>query len=297
MHRVWATIVLASLGWGTAGVATRAALADGVSPYGIAVYRGVIATAAVVLFVVARRGGLPRTSAAWRVGVTMGVTNLALPFILSNIALQYASAGFLGLMTALIPIMTAVMAHFLLASERLNGRRLLGLIVALGGVAALFLSGDSGLVDGGRPLFAGVLGLAAVLSISYGGVYAKRYAGRYSTLDVSGVHFLSGSAVIVVAMLIAEGAPGSMSAASWGLLAYMGVLCTFMPFALFYWLLRRVSATYASMVGYVVPLVAVVAGMVFLDEVLQPGIIAGGLLIFAGVVITDRSYRVPAPVI
>lgn len=295
MYRVWATIVLASFGWGTSGVATRAALGEGAGPYAIATYRGLIAAAAVIVFVVVRRGGLPRTAVAWKVGLTMGVSNLAVPFILTNVALQYVSAGFIGLMMALIPIMTALMAHFLLTSERLSTRRVLGLVVALSGVAALFASGDSGLVEGGRPLFAGMLSLAAVLAISYGGVYAKRYAGRYSTLDVSGVHFLSGSVVIIVAMLIAEGSPGGATAAAWGLLVYMGVLCTFMPFALFYWLLRRVSATYAAMVGYVVPLVAVVAGIVFLDERLQPGIVLGGLLIFAGVVMTDRSYRVRVP--
>ena len=222
----------------------------------------------------------------------MGISNLALPFVLSNIALQYASAGFLGLMIALIPLMTAVMAHLLLPAERLTPVRFLGLVVGLSGVAMLLLSGDSGLAEGGRPLLAGILGLIAVLAISYGGVYAKRYAGKYRTLDVTGVHFVSGSVVIVVAMFIVEGAPVVETAAAWSLLTYMALVSTFMPFALFYWLLRQVSATYASMVGYVVPVIAIVAGVILLDERLQPGIVLGGLLIFIGVLITDQSYRI-----
>jgi drug/metabolite transporter (DMT)-like permease len=292
MRRVWIAIMLASVGWGTGGVATRVALAEGASPYAVAMYRGLIAAAAVIVFLAVRRRGVPRTAAAWRVGVAMGVSNLALPFILGNIALQYASAGFIGLMTALIPIMTAVMAHFLLADERLVTARFIGLTIALSGVAVLLVSGDSGLAEGGRPLLAGLLGLVSVLSISFGGVYAKRYAGQYRALDVSGVHFVTGSLVIVAAMLVAEGPPGGETAVAWGMLAYLGVAATFMPFALFYWLLRRVSATYASMVGYVVPLIAVAAGLVFLDERLQAGMVIGGLLILVGVVVTDRSYRV-----
>jgi drug/metabolite transporter (DMT)-like permease len=291
VHRVWLSITAASLGWGTAAVATRATLAEGVGPFGIALFRGAFAAAAVVVFLAARRRGIPRSAAAWKVGLVMGVSNLALPFVLSNIALQYASAGFLGLMTALIPIMTAALAHFLLADERLSALRLLGLTIALAGVAALLASGDSGLTEGGRPLLAGVLGLGAVIAISYGSVFAKRYAGQYGSLEVSGVHFVSGSLLIAASMFVAEGPPGSVSVAAWGMLVYMGVACTFMPFLLYYWLLRRVSATYASMAGYVVPIIAVVAGLVFLDERLQPGIVAGGLLILAGVLVTDRSYR------
>jgi drug/metabolite transporter (DMT)-like permease len=55
--------------------------------------------------------------------------------------------------------------------------------------------------------------------------------------------------------------------------------------------LSRVSSTQASLVGYIVPLVALVAGVVILDERLQVGIAAGGVLILIGVVLTDRSER------
>jgi drug/metabolite transporter (DMT)-like permease len=64
-----------------------------------------------------------------------------------------------------------------------------------------------------------------------------------------------------------------------------------LPFLLFFWLLRRVSATKASLVGYIIPLVSLTAGIVLLDEKLQLGIGFGGLLILAGVVLTDRSER------
>jgi drug/metabolite transporter (DMT)-like permease len=223
----------------------------------------------------------------------MGITNMAVPFVLANIALQYASAGFVGLMTALIPILTAVMAHFLLQGERLTGMRVVGLVVALAGVAALMLSGDSGLAEGGRPVYAGILGLVSVLAISYGGVYAKRFAGQYRNLDASGIHFLSGTIVIAVIWLVGDGLPKAESLRALSLMAYLGLVSTFAAFALYYWLLQRVSATYASLTGYVVPVFAIVSGIVLLDERLQPGIVLGGALILIGVIITDRSYRRP----
>ncbi|MGA9595671.1 MAG: DMT family transporter, partial [Acidimicrobiia bacterium] len=77
----------------------------------------------------------------------------------------------------------------------------------------------------------------------------------------------------------------------WLLIIYMTVVGSVLPFLIFFWLLRRVSATKASLVGYVIPLVALVAGIVLLDEKLQVGIGVGGVLILAGVVLTDRAER------
>lgn len=291
MRRVWAAMIVASLGWGLAGVATRATLDEGVEPFALATFRSGFAVVAVIAFLAIRRAGVPRSPAAWRVGLMMGVTNLAIPYLLSNVALQYASAGFLGLTTALIPLFTAIVAHIALAGERLDGLKVAGLVVGFAGVAVLFSSGDSGLEEGGRPLVAGVLALISVLSIAVGGVYAKRHAGGYGPLEVTGVHFVTGVIVIVVAMFVGEGAPGAMTGKAWLLLATMGVLCTFVPFVLYYWMLRSVSATFASIAGYLVPPIAVAAGITFLGEHLQPGIVAGGLLILAGVLISDRAER------
>ena len=106
------------------------------------------------------------------------------------------------------------------------------------------------------------------------------------------MQFVSGTAIMVVATVLTEGAlPLSLGGGSWALLVYMGVVSTFVPFALYYWMLRRASATFASMAGYLVPPIAVVSGIVFLSERLEKGIILGGLVILAGVILGDRAER------
>ncbi len=326
MRRVWLALSIASLGWGTAGVLTRVVLNEGVEPYASAALRSSLAAVVVLIFLFARRvqinrrprirflpagrrkpdhprdlltrtrsRGVPRSPEAWKVGLVMGVSNLAVPYVLSTIALQYASAGFIGLTTALIPLFTALLAHFALENERLSPMKVGGLVLGFAGVGALLGSGESGLVSGGRPLVAGVLALISVASIAAGGVYAKHHSGAYEPLDVTGVHFVSGSIVIVIATLIAEGLPPAPSGLAWALLVTMAIFTTFVPFALYYWMLRSVSATFTSIAGYLVPPIAVIAGIVFLDERLQSGIVLGGLLIFAGVLVTDRSERMIRP--
>jgi drug/metabolite transporter (DMT)-like permease len=292
VRAVWFSILLAALGWGTSSVATRGALEQGMGPYAIATYRSLIGAVAVVVFLVVMRRGLPRGSATWKTGLVQGITNLAVPYILLNIALQHASAGFVGLLVALVPMLTAVLAHFMLPAERLGVVKVLGLAVAAGGVGVLLLAGDSGLVDGGRPDLALLLGFLGAASIAFGGTYAKIHAGAYTPLQVTGIHFVSGAAVIAVVALSVEGPSAPQNMETWALMTYLGLFGQFMPFVLFYRLLQRVSATYASMVGYVVPLIAVTAGVILLDERLQAGIVLGGLLILVGVLITDRSERI-----
>ena len=220
-----------------------------------------------------------------------GIFQLSIPFILFNLAYDNASAGFVGLFAALIPLGTAIVAHFMLPDEPLHLAKMFGLSLAFAGVAFLLLSGDSGLAEGGRPLVAAALSLGAVVSISYAGVYAKRNAGNFDPMELAFMQFAIGIVLIGSAMLIFEGMPGAISQWGWMLIFYMTVVGSVVPFLLFFWLLQHVSATKASLVGYIVPLIALFAGVILLDERLQLGIGVGGILILAGVIATDRTER------
>ncbi len=294
--RIWSAIVVAALAWGTTGVATRAALNDGVPPIAMVAIRAVIA--AVLLYAVLRIRKTPisRDRDSLRLGFVAGVFQLSLPFLLFTLAYQYASAGFVGMLVALIPLGTASVAHVMLPDEKLHSAKVIGLLVAFFGVVFLLASGDSGLAEGGEPFLAAMLSLGAVASIAYSSVYAKRHAETFDPIELTWMQFMVGIVVVGGAMLIAEGWPSAISTWGWLLILYLTILGSVLPFLLFYWLLTHVTSTKASLVGYVVPLVALIAGVVLIDEQIQAGIIGGGLLILVGVVLTDRAERRrPAP--
>ena len=294
--RIWAAFGGAALTWGSAGVATRAALDSGVPPIALTAIRAIIAT--VVLVALARWNGkqIGTDAATWRIGGVMAVFNLALPFLTMTFAYRYASAGFVGFIIALIPLVTALMAHYVLDDEPVSTRKLGALTVALAGVALLLSSGDSGLATGGRPLLAAGLTTIGVLAIGYSGVYAKKTSGTYHPITLSATQFGLGIVLLVPLMLIAEGLPEGITAWGWALIVYLSVVGSVVPFLLYYWVITHVSSTSASTIGYLVPLVSLVAGIVLLDEQLQFGIAAGGALILAGVVLTGRVERRAAAV-
>lgn len=286
--RIWTAIVVSSVGWGTAGIATRAALREGIGPYTIMGMRILIAAAAVFAYRLLRRRPLPGPR-LWRLGAVIGLTNITAPYILFTLAVQHASAGFLGLLITNIPLATAVWAHFLLPDERLNRLKAFGLSLAVAGLALLLITGESGLGDAGRAGTAAALALGGVVVAAFGGVHARRHAPDHHILDLAGPQFALGALVLVITMLAVEGLPEGISAAGWGLVVYMAFAGTFMPFLLFFWMLQRVSATTASLPSYLIPVIALTGGALLLGEQVTLLMVFGGALILSGVVFTERA--------
>jgi drug/metabolite transporter (DMT)-like permease len=286
----WIAFVVAAVGWGTGGVAVRAAFDEGVGPWTTVALRVALAAILVIAFLASR--GIRRPDRlSMKIGSVLAVTNLLIPYVLFTFAYEEASAGFVGLFAGLIPLATAVYAHFMLTNEKLNGGKIIGLAVGFIGVAALLVSGDSGLGSEGRPLVAAALALISVAAIGYAGAYAKRYAGRYDPLEITGLQFLLSSVILIPAMVWFEGLPDSLTAPGWALVFYMAIASTFLPFYLYYRLIESAPVTTVSLVGYLVPLVSLVAGVALLGEQIEPGIVVGGTLILTGMIITDRSGR------
>ncbi len=289
--RIWLAFGLASFGWGTAGVGVRAAFDQGVPPLAMVALRAVIAAAAIFAYLQFARGAIPRGRAEWKTGMVMSLFNLTLPFILFTLGYQYASAGFMGLLAALLPLATAVFAHFLLPDDPLYTGKVIGLAVALAGVGFLSLTGDSGLAEGGRPLVSLGLGVAAVVCIGGANIYAKKRAASYDPAEVTGMQFAVGSVMLIAVTAVFEGWPSEITTLGWLLVAYLALVGSVLPFLMYYWVLKHVTVTSAQIIAYLVPLVALTAGIIVLDEKLEIGIAVGGALILLGVVITGAAER------
>lgn len=253
--------------------------------------RAIIASVAIFAFLHFIRGDVPRGRDEWTMGLVMSLFNLSLPFVLFTIGYQYASAGFMGLLAALIPITTALFAHFLLPDDPLYSGKVIGLVVAFAGVAFLSFTGDSGLEEGGRPALALALGVAAVVCIGIANIYAKKRAHHYDPVEVTGMQFAIGAVMLTILTAVAEGYPSEITALGWVLVFYLALIGSVVPFLSYYWVLKHVSVTRAQIIAYLVPLVALTTGIVVLDEKLEVGIAVGGAMILLGVVITGAAER------
>jgi drug/metabolite transporter (DMT)-like permease len=247
---------------------------------------------ACVLVPLVLRGGRVRLLRGRVRQVTwLALLDLAAPALLITLGLVAVPSSLAGTLVASVPIMVALLALRYAPGERVSGLRLLGLFIGIGGVALLL--GAEGAGDA-RALAGGLLCLAAALFYAGGALYyQRRFADLPPLVVVAGT--LIGSAVLS-AVPAALDAPQAMpSSTVLGALVVLGAGCTGLGYIAFYSLVSDLGAARASVVTYLAPAVAVLGGVVLLDEPLTAAIVAGLLLVLAGAWLSSGRRPPAAP--
>jgi drug/metabolite transporter (DMT)-like permease len=216
----------------------------------------------------------------------LGITWMALPFTLFPIAQQWISSSLAGMLNSAMPVLTVVVATLL--TRRAPGRwQALGVAVGLVGVVAI---GADGWRQGDTTALGVVLVVVAVSSYALSVNLAVPLQQRYGALPV----LVRIQAVAVVAT--APGAVVALPSSSWGVdsvaaVVALGVLGTGWAFVAMATLIGRVGATRGSITTYLVPVVAVVVGVVAFDERVPPSALVGTALVLAGAALASRAER------
>jgi drug/metabolite transporter (DMT)-like permease len=288
------TALLLTLGgmWGLSFLFIEVAL-RGLTPLWIVAGRTLVGGAFLLVVLRLRRQPLPRSARLWGHLLVLGVVSNAVPWGAVAWAQQAIPSGLAALLMALVPTST-LLVSVLLGMERFSPARAVGLLLALGGVG-LTVAAD--LDDSGRLIAIAVIVTATVL-YALGAVYAKRFvSGTASALTIATGQVISAGGVSLFGALLLDPRPTAEALAPTvlGSVLALGTLGTGAAFLVFYVLIERVGATNTTLVTYLIPLVAVVAGAVVLGERLPPEALAGGVLIGLGIWLAQRGTR-PGPV-
>jgi drug/metabolite transporter (DMT)-like permease len=278
---------LASLMWGTADVAGKLAM-DGIPPVTLAALR--FAVALIVLWPLARRTGLPRVPAT--VVAPLGLTGVALTFLLQNMGLARTEASNASLLQGAVPMFGVVFAVILL-HEHLGLRRLVSVGIAALGVAAITLPGSNGIE---RPGLGDALVLASAGCFAIFIVMGRTAFPRYGTFPVLAGMATWGLAALIpaAAFELSRAQPTSVGLSEAGLVIYLGVGCSALTYALWGYALCHLEAASAAMFDALIPVVGVVAAMVVLRDAPTMWQLAGGTLVLSGVWMTLREPQRPA---
>lgn len=275
--RAWVAFGAVSVLWGIPYLFIKVAIEGGVPPAFLAWSR-VLLAAALLLAITWRAGTLGSVRGRLRWVAAYAVLEIAIPFPLIAAGEQDVSSSLAAILIATVPLIIAVLAVRFDASERVGGRRLVGLLVGFAGVVALV-----GLDVAGRP--AELLGAGLILVAAVGYAAGPMILNRQlpdldprATMAVA----LTFAAVVLTPFALAAPPAASPSGAALGSIVVLGVLCTALAFALFGTLLIEVGPGRAAVITYVAPVVAVALGVAVLGERPGAGAIAGLLLIIAG---------------
>lgn len=204
-----------------------------------------------------------------------------------------ASDGAL-IVPTMVPVLTAVMAT--LIGERLTAGKLAGFAVSSVGVAMVIAGGQRlGAEISGQRLLADLMALAGAVCWSGYGVVGRIAMRDRSPIALVALTSLIGSAMLFPLGFLEQGYRDvpSWTVSAWAAMGFLVVFATILGFVLFYWAVRRFGAALGAMVGYLVPIAAVLVAFLFLGERPEPLQLAGGAVILAGVRVATLRHAAP----
>jgi len=279
--------------WGSSFLWIKIAVQE-VDAFTLVGWRLLFGTLGMVAVIALRRPDFPRRRSIWLALAVQGIINTALPFVLISWGEKSIDSAVAAVLNSTVPLFTLVIAHFALHDEPITARKAIGLLIGFGGVLAL-MARD---LEAGN-LRVGIIGQAAVLvaSVSYASasVFARRTMREVSPLVQAFVPMAFADALVWSAAT-QVGHPGRLPALplTWVALVWLGLLGSCVAYLLYYHLLHAVGATRAVMVTYVFPVVGVALGVIFLNELTDWHLLAGGLLVVASLVVVNWKPKAAA---
>ena len=300
--REWALLVTLSILWGGSFFFTEVALAA-LPPLSVVFARVAIGALALLVLVHAAGLRLPRGLRLWRAFFVMGALNNLIPFSLIVWGQTAITGGLAAILNATTPLFTVVLAHILTRDERLTLAKLAGVAVGFLGVAVMI--GPQvlgGLATGGLGIavLAHLAVLGAALSYAFAGIYGRRFRDTPPLITATGQ--VTASTIMLCPLALMVDQPWTLAlpdpeitwAINWaivGALLGLGLLSTAAAYVIYFRILARAGATNLLLVTFLIPVSAILLGVMVLSEQLTAAQVAGMGLIALGLVAIDG--RVP----
>ena len=273
--------------WGTTWLAIRIGL-ESYPPFFSVAVRFLIAGPAFLLIMRIRGDRIPWELRAQPLFLTLGVLSFVISFGVVYWGEQYLASGLTAVIFALMPLLTGIVAHYLLPQEPLRRSTLLGLLVGLIGIVLLNLS-DLGRFHPRAPQAALVV-LVSPVVVAVASVLAKKHLHEYPVLSFSALPMTYGGiAHAALWFLFERDVPLSWSWPGVGTIAYLIVFGSMVTFASYYYLLERVKVSRLNLVAYLTPIIALAVGVLFGGEILTPAMMLGAALVLGGVAVANRT--------
>lgn len=286
-RREWAMLLLLALVWGGSfffnGVAVRE-----LPSFTLVWLR--VAVAAVCLWGVLRAAGLrmPRGGAVWAAFFGMGLLNNVLPFMLIVWGQHRIASGLASILNATTPLFTVLVAHALTDDEKLTPLKAGGVAVGFAGAAVMI--GPDALRGLGGNTLAQLACLAGALSYAFAGIFGRRFRRMGVAPLATAAGQVTASTVLLLPLMLLADQPWTLAmphAATWAAVLGVGTLSTALAYVLYFRILATAGATNLLLVTFLIPVSAILLGVLVLGEVLRVGQVAGMALVGVGLAFID----------
>jgi drug/metabolite transporter (DMT)-like permease len=286
-HRIrdWTLLAALVAMWGSAFMFIKLGVAT-VPPATLVASRLVLGAA--LLYAVMRMRGiaLPPPGSRWLPFAVLAIVGNSVPFYLISWGQQFIDSALAGILMAVMPLTTLLLAHFFVAGERLTANRLLGFSVGFAGIVVLM--GPAALAGLGINVTAQAAVLAGALCYAANSIMSRRLIATDFLVASTAVLIVASLMIVPLALLIDRPWALAPSLGSAAAIVWLGVGPTALATLLYFRLIAAAGPTFMSLVNYLSPMVALVVGITMLGE--QPGTtaVAGLGMILLGIALSRR---------
>jgi drug/metabolite transporter (DMT)-like permease len=289
----WGLLLLLALLWGSSFFFYKVLVAV-MPPVTVVLGRVGIAAIAMNFWLLATGQRLPLSNGRWVGFLLLGFLNNVLPFILIAWGETRVSSGMASILNATTPIFMVAVAHWATHDEKLSWAKTAG--IALGILGVIVLVGPEAFA-GGAYIWGELAVVGASCVYAFGGVYSRRFKDLPPLVAATGQ--VTGGAVMLVPLSLLVDHPWSLpvpDAGIWASLFAIALINTALAYFVYYRMLATIGVTYISLVTFLIPIIALLLGAVFLGEGVTVQAMAGMAVIAAGLgAIDGRLFRLVRP--
>jgi drug/metabolite transporter (DMT)-like permease len=278
-------LVLLAAVWGASFLFMRMGVPD-FGPVALVELRLLIASL-FLLPVLKVRAGLGELPGNWRPLTILGILNSAVPFLLFSYATLYVTAGYSSVINATAPLWGALVA-WLWLSERLPVIGVIGIVTGFAGVAVL--TGDAQSLANPGATGAAMAAVGGAFFYRIGANFARRYTRHQNSLSVATGSMLF-PALLLAPVAIACWPDVQPSLRAWIAIIAMGIGSTGFAYILYFRLIANVGPAKAITVAYLIPVFAMLWGVLLLGEAVTGRMVIGCLVIFVGTALVSGVFR------
>ncbi len=289
--RVWLAFAALCVIWGSSYLFIRLGVRD-LTPPALIALRLLVGAAVITTIATVRRHDLRLQRRDFLVLLVVATINTAAPFLLIAWGEVTVPSGLAAVLNSTVPIFSMVLAGAVLQDEPMTLPRLGGVALGFTGVVVL-LSKSLGQATIHWSALSGQ-GAIVLASICYavGAVSIRKNLRGVPPLTMATYTLLiAASETVLLSLVFSRPAWGAMTSTTWFAVAWLGILGSGMAYLLAFYVLSNWGAARYTLLAYMMPVVGLTLGAVFLHEVLDWHIIAGSILVVSGVILASLVKR------
>lgn len=273
--------------WGTTWIFIKLGLAD-LPPISFAGMRFVVSCLILLPIIFWKKIPMPSGGKAWALIFITGFLQFFFNYGMLFWGEQHITSGLAAVLQATIPAFGLLLARIYMPEEKITLLKVVSIILGMTGVAIIF---REQLQLNGQMAF---LGSAAVVIGAFGASYASVLTkAKGKGMHPAGMVFWQMLVGLVPLNIVGFWFEGNPANFRWSLNAivcvlYLAVMGSIIAFWLYYWLLSKIDVTKAMMIAFVTPLVAVIIGSFFGEELQVQAILGGALILLSVFLIVIR---------